>query len=252
MLFTESIALCDGSSGTVISNLYCDIPMSTFMSSLGYSIGEDIEAKVQAINSKGYSPLSLVSSTLIAASAPTTYPQNFAVTATTNSVTLTFTPLVNGPDTGYSTITNYEVYSNNGSGITINFSEGTTSTSPMTITGLTTGSSYLFEIRAINALGNGPWSNQISTGIYTVPSQMSPLTITQTSTNAVLTWTAATNNGNGISAYKILLYNRGTNTYTEYAPLCDGSQTNVISALSCTIAISDFIANLNYQAGDLI
>lgn len=81
---------------------------------------------------------------------------------------------------------------------------------------------------------------------------MIPITITQVGTNAVLTWTAATTNGNGIIAYKVLLLNRGTLTYTEYKPLCDGTSLSTIAALSCSIPISSFIANLNYAPGDLL
>jgi hypothetical protein len=81
---------------------------------------------------------------------------------------------------------------------------------------------------------------------------MSPIVISQSGTSAVLTWTSATTNGNGIIAYRVMILNRGTGTYSEYKPLCDGTDLSIIASLSCTIPISSFISNLNYLPGDLI
>lgn len=90
MLFTENTAVCDGSNSAVISNSYCDVSMASVISTISVTIGEDIEAVVQAINSIGYSTQSLVDQTLIAASAPPAYPSGFSGIASTTSVLLSF------------------------------------------------------------------------------------------------------------------------------------------------------------------
>lgn len=52
-------SLCDGSSASVISDLYCIIPMSS-LTSAPYSLAVDslLEFAVRARNARGWSPLS--------------------------------------------------------------------------------------------------------------------------------------------------------------------------------------------------
>ena len=52
-------SLCDGSSASVISDLYCIIPMSS-LTSAPYSLAVDalVEFAVRARNARGWSPLS--------------------------------------------------------------------------------------------------------------------------------------------------------------------------------------------------
>ena len=95
--------------------------------------------------------------------------------------------------TGGSAITNYQYSTNNGSTFT---NAGTTS-SPITITGLTNGTTYSVIIRAINAIGTGTNSNMV-TGTPSAPTFVTDsLFVKLDATNYTSgTWNDETANGN--------------------------------------------------------
>ena len=82
-----------------------------------------------------------------------------ALTSTVDSGTATIS-FTDPASNGGSSITNYQYSLNNGATWT-SFSPSDTS-SPVTITGLTNGTSYTVRLRAINALGNGDSSTSLS------------------------------------------------------------------------------------------
>jgi len=58
-IFVEVTSLCDGSSASVMANLYCIVPMLSFTESpLNLIITEPILAQVRARNSRGWSSFS--------------------------------------------------------------------------------------------------------------------------------------------------------------------------------------------------
>ena len=79
-----------------------------------------------------------------------------SISATSNQLAIFFTP---GTSNG-SAITNYEYSTNNGTNWTTRSPIATTS--PITITGLTNGTSYPVRIRAVNAAGSGDSSTAVS------------------------------------------------------------------------------------------
>ncbi len=101
-----------------------------------------------------------------AASATTpSAPTITTITNTGGTATINFTaPTSNGG----SAITNYE-YTTDGGTTWTAFSPVTT-TSPVTVSGLTIGTTYPFQLRAVNAIGPGPASNTISTILNNPPS----------------------------------------------------------------------------------
>ena len=79
-----------------------------------------------------------------------------SISATSNQLAIYFTPSTSNG----SAITNYEYSTNNGTNWTTRSPIATTS--PITITGLTNGTSYPVRIRAVNAAGSGDSSTAVS------------------------------------------------------------------------------------------
>lgn len=80
-------------------------------------------------------------------------------TAGDGQVSLTWTA-----PTGGSTPTDYEVqYSSNGGSTWTTFSDGVSSATSAIVTGLTNGTGYIFRVKAVNILGDGPYGSASGT-----------------------------------------------------------------------------------------
>ncbi len=79
---------------------------------------------------------------------------------------------------------------------------GSTS-SPLTISGLTNGTAYAVALRAVSAAGVGAASTTLTKTPYTYPDAPAPATVTANGTNgsAVITWAAPNDNGSPITSY---------------------------------------------------
>jgi putative cell wall-binding protein len=125
-----------------------------------------------------------------------------AVTGTAGSgqVALTWT----AGSTGTGAITDYTIWYSSGGAYT-QFTDGTSTATSATVTGLTNGVAYTFEVKALNSNGAGPVS-AASPPVTpaTVPDAPSIDTATPGNARAMLTWTAPVNNGgSAITGYVI-------------------------------------------------
>lgn len=126
-------------------------------------------------------------------------PTNVAGAPSFTSVDLTW----NAPSSdGGSAISSYNVYREGGligatpDGTTLSYSDS----------GLTMGTSYTYEVAAVNGDGEGPKSAPVmvtTTADLTPPSAVTGLAATTTSSSASLSWTAATDAESGVSHYRI-------------------------------------------------
>jgi predicted RNA-binding protein with TRAM domain len=126
---------------------------------------------------------------------------------------------------GGSPITGYQYQLNSGAWV----NAGSTS-SPLTLSGLTNGTAYTVALRAVSAAGVGLASTTLTSTPYTFPDAPAPVSITANGTNAsaVITWAAPFNGGSAITSY----------TATAFNAASAGSQVNTCStttALTCTI-----------------
>jgi hypothetical protein len=105
------------------------------------------------------------------------------------------TPTSNGSD-----ILKYSVSSSTGKTV-----EGTSS--PIVMTGLTNGTAVSFTVRAVNAIGNGPYSSSSIAVVPVAPAKPgAPTNVTASSTNggAVISWSVPTSAGDAaISGYRV-------------------------------------------------
>jgi cytochrome c biogenesis protein CcdA/fibronectin type 3 domain-containing protein len=160
--------------------------------------------KVSAVNSKGEGPFSNeVSAT------PMTLPgaPNLrSATPSDSQVVLTWSaPTSNGGGV----ITNYNVYRGLTSGsMTLLTTVGNVLT--YIDGGLTNGQAYYYTVRAVNVVGEGPQSNQLSVIPLAPPTTPQNLAANAGNGNVVLTWsTPADNGGAAITGYKVY---RGTSS----------------------------------------
>ena len=163
-----------------------------------------------------FAPLPAAAPTAPASSVPAAPTSLAAVAAGDLGVSVSFTPGSNGG----SSIINYEYSINNGSSYTA-YNPAVIS-SPIVISGLTSGQSYNIKIRAVNSVGTGPASSSVA---YTVAAQAP--------TSRVYTNTGAQFNKAGIVV-----------SYTD--------DTGAVSTQNVTFANKTFSVDsgLNVSAGD--
>lgn len=127
---------------------------------------------------------------------------------------------VNNPVTGYQ-------YSVDGGA---HWYAATGTTSPLTISGLTNGTSYTVELRATSAAGSGAASNAELGTPYAAPDPTANATTAYVagSGQVAVSWLAPNNNGAAISSY----------TVTAFTAAVGGTQktTCTTSGLSCTLS----------------
>ena len=105
--YVEDTSVCNAG---IPASTFCTVPMTTLISTFGYAAGDVIMAKLTAVNARGEGPASADSNIdIVAQVAPTAALTGFAATSAAGDVTLTWTKLTDGAQTGYSPITDYVI-----------------------------------------------------------------------------------------------------------------------------------------------
>jgi hypothetical protein len=206
--------------------------------STNYSIG------VRSTNSAGDADLSTI---LFNPAAFTTAAP--AATAPAAPVITSLTPIDSGLEvsftagaTGGSAITNYK-YSIDGS--TYVALDPASTTSPLTISGLTNGTLYPVTIKAVNSVGDSEPSNILTgtptsgTPETTVPSAPTINSLTPGDTSIVVNFTAGSDGGSPVTNYKYSI--DGTN-YTAFNPAVTSSPVTITGLESDTLYSVTLIA----------
>jgi alpha-tubulin suppressor-like RCC1 family protein len=121
---------------------------------------------------------------------------------TTTSVALTWNAPAND---GGSPITDYKIeYSSNAGSTYSTFVDGVSAATSATITGLTTGQTYIFRIRSITSLGQSNSALSPSVLAATSPGMITGLTVESATMSSVnLAWSAPQPNGSVIQSYSL-------------------------------------------------
>jgi hypothetical protein len=217
-------------SATPHTTTSCTIPMTQFNSVLGYAKGDIIKVKVAAYNDQGAGTASQeITSGLVYQTIPVQV-TNLSATSTDNTtVKLSWRSIASSPDNGYSTVTEYEVWWDNGagSGTSLFLKSSAGSDVTTTISGLSTSTTYRFAVLAKNIHGSGSLSEEVSILAAYKPTQMDPVVVAEdgsVSTSVAFSWEPpSTANGAIITSYRVKFLNKGTSAYEEFPSLCDSS-----------------------------
>mmetsp|Transcript_9438 Transcript_9438/g.8956 ORF Transcript_9438/g.8956 Transcript_9438/m.8956 type:complete len:266 (+) Transcript_9438:2179-2976(+) len=177
--YTEDATNCDGSDATVIGNLYCVIPMSTLtLPSYSLSFQDVVKAKVSAYNSVSWSSQSSENSAgAQIRRVPDQITDLAVVSASDTSIEVSWGALVASAN-GDSDVTAYELYWDNAGG-TVNTQLIKDLITSYTVTGITGGSTYKFQVRAYNVYGAAAsFSNEVSASAVDTPDKMAIPTVT--------------------------------------------------------------------------
>ena len=154
----------------------------------GLTNGTTYTFKVQAVNAQGNAVSASVTATPVTTPAK---PTGLTATVNDQQVTLNWTAPTN---TGGSAITAYQVSQDSGTTWT---GTGSTTTSH-TVTGLTNGTAYPFQVRAVNSQGNGAASDSVTATPATIPAKPTNLTATAGHHQVTLAWTSGGDGGSAI------------------------------------------------------
>ena len=151
--------------------------MTEFTSNRNYIAGDLIQAKVQAMNQKGWSVFSDPNTIgVLAQTAPTSSPSNFTGTSTLNSIDLNWNNLLLNSETGFSQVTSYEIYWDEGFGGSLTYLNST-STNVYSLLNLNIAITFTFKIRGSNLFGTGPFTSSISIETIGPPDKMNEVTV---------------------------------------------------------------------------
>ena len=194
--------------------------------------GDSYTFTLAAINSVGTGSFSSPSPTVTPESGVPGAPLVNSMTPLNASVSLTWTPTTSGtsPIVGF-TVTAFNETSNV---TTVDACPGSTSSTSTscTVTGLTNGDNYTFEVAAINSSGTGGFSS--ATEVVTPATTPGTPTITSVAggnTAVTVSWSTPVDNGSAISGYTVSFDNTSANT--SATDVCATSTSSTLT--SCTV-----------------
>jgi surface protein len=159
-------------------------------------------------------------------------PTGVSGTAGSSQVSLSWTA---PSDNGGSAITDYVVqYSSDSGSSWMTFSDGTSTDTTATVTGLTAGTAYVFQVAAVNAAGTGSYSTPSSSVTpYTTPGAPTGVVGTAGSSQVSLSWTAPSDNGGAlITDYAIQYSSNGGGTWIPFTDEVSSSASAAVTGLS--------------------
>ncbi len=229
----------DGTTYTALSPTDSSSPVTIS----GLTNGTSYTIYLKAVNANGDSSAS--SSVTVTPSTTPSAPTSLSATAGDEQATISFTP---GSDGG-SAITNYK-YSTDGTNYTA--LSPTDSSSPVTISGLTNGTSYTIYLKAVNANGDSAASSSVTVTPSSTPSAPTSLSATAGDGQATISFTPGSDGGSAISNYK---YSTDGTTYTALSPTDSSSPVTIpglTNGTSYTIYLKAVNANGDSSASSSV
>jgi len=143
---------------------------------------------------------------------------------------------------GASSIIDYRIQYDQGTGTWTQLVDGITTTS-YTATGLTADTVYAFKVEARNVKGFSSESISFSIRAAAIPDTPSAPTTTVNGNNVDITWTEPGTGGSPITAYEITIRQSDGTTFTVDSTNCDGSGSTILNARLCSVPITTLMAS---------
>jgi hypothetical protein len=215
-------------SGGAYSTFSDGTSASTSATVTGLTNGTAYTFRVSAINAGGTGTASTASSAVTPLSVPSV-PQSLSATSSNQRVVLNW----NAPSsTGGSAITDYVAeYSTNGSSGWVAF--GTVSSvRSETATGLTNGTLYYFRVSAVNTVGTGTATSNVSATPSTTASAPTSLIATPGNSQVSLAFTAGSSGGSAITDYVIEYSSNSGGSWASFPHTATALSPVVITGLT--------------------
>lgn len=252
----EDTAECNGASTDVINANppSCTWSMATITSTYGYSTGEAVLFKVQALNAIDWSDLSEAGGTAEAEQVPdpmTAATLLIASSDTTNLYLEWTAPTGDATGGDTATITEYQIWSNAGSGLVTDQSTPVATTTDLyyDYTALTPGTVYKIAIVAVNKHGDSDLATaavfeEVAGGKPLAPAKPS---VAISGTNAVISWahidvstSAAAAGYETVTDYRVYINDGEGNLdsdYVEVEDICEFDSDAGTPTYSCTFSL---------------
>ena len=208
------------------------VPLSaTTHTQTGLTAGRTTYYQARAVNAGGVmSAWSAQVSDTVLSTPTTSAPQTLAAASGNGEVTLTWTAPAS--DGGLGIDGYHHRYGETGG--TTGAWTGAGDVLTVTISSLTNGTGYTFEVRAFNSGGNGPEAT-VSASPTGAPGAPGALSASPTSDSVTYTWAAAVPNGAPVTRYEYLHYESGGTVPTTWTPIGDVLTVTISSLTKGTI-----------------
>ena len=230
-------------SGTTWTTFADGTSATTSATVTGLTNGTAYTFRIRAINSAGTSASSSAS-TAVTPKAVTSAPTSVTGTFGNAQVALSWT--APSTDNG-SAITDYTIqYSSNAGTSWSTFSHTASTSTSVTVTGLTNGTSYTFKVAAVNGAGTSAYSTVSSAVVpATIPSTASAPSVTAGDTQVAVSWSAPTANGCSITDYVVEYSSDNGTTWTAFAHTASSATSITVTGLTNNTAYKFHVAAVN-------
>jgi hypothetical protein len=244
--WSEETAGCDASDATIMSNMYCIIPLSALRATpFDLVYGDLLQARASAYNVYGWGETSDAAGAQTVRTEPLQMdPPQRGSDTTPSLLHVTWTPPSTDATRGGATITNYNVQWDAGTGgldwyhLLGQSSDSLDETLEIT-TAVTGGAWYQVRVRAANVYGFGEYSTSLSIEAAQEPDQVTQSTLTSEVVGAdvAFAWVGPGSNYDAITAYRVLI-GQSDGTYSEESTYCPSNEASLASTLTCSVPLS--------------